>query len=104
MHKLILASILALPLIHAQKHPLQELVDAARVGSPALSTLLGKGLPELNGRDGVIVWGQEFLFAVKSSTPAKVSIDKQTPLEMKPVAGTEYGAAGHKASARQNKR
>ena len=90
MYKLILASILALPLVHAQKHPLQELVDAARAGSPALSTLLGKGLPELNGRDGVIVWGQEFLFAVKSSTPAKVSIDKQTPLEMKLVAGTEY--------------
>ncbi len=78
------------PTLYAQKHPLQELVDAARADSAALGSLLGKGLPALKGRDGVAVWGQEFLFAVASPTPATVSIDKQPPLAMKRLAGTEY--------------
>jgi enterochelin esterase family protein len=74
----------------AQKHPLQQLIDAARADSPELKNLLGQGLPGLNGRDGVAVWGQDFLFAVESATPATVSIDKQPPIEMKAVAGTNY--------------
>ncbi|MEZ5352476.1 MAG: alpha/beta hydrolase-fold protein [Bryobacteraceae bacterium] len=74
----------------AQKHPLQELVDAARRDAPELATLLGRGLPGMRGRDGVAVWGQDFLFAVESPTPATVSIDKQPPLKMKHVAGTNY--------------
>ena len=77
-------------LADAQQHPLKELVDAARADSPALKTLLGKGLPELRGRDGVLVWGQDFLFAVESSTPATVSIDKQPAIPMKQVVGTNY--------------
>jgi enterochelin esterase family protein len=36
------------------------------------------------------VWGQDFLFAVESTTPATVSIDKQPPIAMKAVAGTNY--------------
>ncbi len=81
---------LAWSALNAQKLPIQELVEAARADSPALATLLGKGLPELRGRDGVVVWGQDFLFAVESPTAATVSIDKQPPLAMKPVAGTQY--------------
>jgi enterochelin esterase family protein len=76
--------------VFAQKHPLQELIDAARADSPELKTLLGHGLPELRGRDGVVVWGQDFLFAVESPTPATVSIDKQPPVAMKHVEGTNY--------------
>lgn len=90
MLKLIGVFFLAWPGLYAQKHSLQELVDAARSDSPALSTLLGKGLPELRGRDGAAVWGQNFLFAVESPTPATVSIDKQPALKMKHVAGTQY--------------
>jgi enterochelin esterase family protein len=71
-------------------HPLRELVEAARADSPALKTLLGKGLPELHGRDGVLVWGQDFLFAVESPTAATVSIDKQPPAAMKQVPGTNF--------------
>ena len=74
----------------AQTHALQELVEAARTDSPALKTLLGKGLPELRGRDGVLVWGQEFLFAVESGTPATVAIDNQPAVAMKRVAGTDF--------------
>ena len=74
----------------AQDHPLQKLIEAARANSPELATLLGQGMPGLRGRDGVAVWGQEFLFAVQSATPAKVSIDKQPPLPMKHVAGTDF--------------
>lgn len=76
--------------LYAQKHPLQELIDAARADSPALGAMLGKGLPELRGRDGVAVWGQDFLFAVHSQTPPTVSIDKQPPRAMKHAVGTQY--------------
>ncbi len=74
----------------AQIHPLQQIVDAARTNSPQLKDLLGKGLPLLKGRDGVLVWGQDFFFAVESATPATVSIDKGPPLPMQQVQGTNY--------------
>ena len=66
---------------------------AARTDSPKLKDLLGakdaygKRLPELGGRDGVAVWGQEFLFAVETEKDAAVSIDKEPPIAMKRVAG-----------------
>jgi enterochelin esterase-like enzyme len=68
----------------------KEIVDAARSDSPGLKDLLGHGLPEMHGRDGAIVWGQEFLFAVESATPATVAIDYQPPVAMKNVPGTNY--------------
>lgn len=88
--KLIPGLLLASILLPAQVHPLQQIVDAARTDSPALRELLGKGLPELRGRDGALVWGQEFFFAVESPSPATVSIDKQPPVPMKQVPGTRY--------------
>jgi enterochelin esterase-like enzyme len=89
LHPLVLFLLGSLTLT-AQQNPIQEIVEAARVDSPTLESLLGKGLPELKGRDGAIVWGQEFFFAVESPTPATVSIDKQPPLPMKRVAGTNF--------------
>ena len=87
----LISSLLAVQLgLWAQKHPIQEIVDAARADSPALATLLGKGLPELKGRDGAIAWGQEFFFAIENTAAATVSIDKQAPIAMKRVAGTNY--------------
>src|SRR4051794_13169221 len=74
----------------AQQHPLRELIEAARTHSPKLKDLLGTGLPMLQGRDGAVVWGQEFLLAVESEKPASVSIDKQPPVSMTNVAGTKY--------------
>jgi enterochelin esterase family protein len=76
-------------LLSAQIHPLQELIDAARSDSPQLKQLLSAGLPGLKGRDGVAVWGQDFLFAVESAQPATVSIDHQPPLTLKNIAGTK---------------
>jgi enterochelin esterase family protein len=72
------------------------LIDAARSDSPALAQLLerkdawGNRIPELHGRDGVAVWGQEFFFAVESKTAATVVIDGEPPVPMKSVAGTDY--------------
>ena len=65
-------------------------MDAARTHSPALKDLLASGLPGMKGRDGAAVWGQEFLFAVESDAPASVSIDKQPPIAMRNVPGTQY--------------
>ena len=81
-----------LPLVgmYAQTDPLHRLIVAARTDSPELKTLLGQGLPLLQGRDGVAVWGQEFLFAVESAKDASVSIDKEPAIPMKRVPGTNY--------------
>lgn len=82
--------------VHAQINPVQELIDAARTGSPKLKELLdardsfGRRIPELAGRDGVAVWGQEFVFAVESANPASVSINREPPIPMKRVPGTNY--------------
>jgi enterochelin esterase-like enzyme len=79
-----------------QSNPLKELIDAARDNSPRLKELLdrkdefGYRIPEMRGRDGVAVWGQEFLFAVESKTEATVAIDKEPPVAMKRVAGSDY--------------
>jgi enterochelin esterase-like enzyme len=77
-------------------NPVKELIDAARTDSPRLKELLeatdafGRRVPELAGRDGVAVWGQEFVFAVESGSPASVSIDNGPPIPMKRVPGTHY--------------
>ena len=72
----------------AQIHPLQQLIEAARTNAPNLKDLIASGLPGLRGRDGAAVWGQEFLFAVESEKPAMVSIDKQPPVGMTSIPGT----------------
>ncbi len=76
--------------LHAQTHPLQDLIEAARTNSPRLKELLASGLPLLQGRDGAAVWGQEFLFAVQSDRPATVSIDHQPAVALTNVPGTKY--------------
>ena len=96
MLKAALASLFIVTGLVAQPHPLQELIDAARTDSPKLKELLaardsyGKALPELARRDGVAVWGQEFVFAVESAKPASVMIDKEALVPMKQVPGTNY--------------
>lgn len=90
----VLASLFIVTGLVAQVHPVQELIDAARTDSPKLKELFeakdsfGRRIPELAGRDGVAVWGQEFVFAVESAKPASVSIDKEAPILMKQVPGT----------------
>jgi enterochelin esterase-like enzyme len=96
MFRLAVVSLLTIAGLQAQVHPLQELIDAARVDSPKLKDMLGAKdaygyrLPELGGRDGVAVWGQEFFFAFESQKDAAVSIDKEPAIPMKRVAGTNY--------------
>lgn len=88
MHRLIVVSCFALTSLAADLHPLQTLIDATRTNSPQLKNLIASGLPGLQGRDGAAVWGQEFLFAVRSEQPASVSIDNEPPAPMKQVPGT----------------
>src|SRR5690606_13599315 len=92
----VLASLFMATGLVAQINPVQELIEAARTDSPRLKELLsatdayGRRIPELAGRDGVAVWGQEFVFAVESANPASVSIDNEPPIPMKQVPGTNY--------------
>src|ERR1700679_3115800 len=92
----IAVALLYLPSVCAQVNPVQELIEAARADSPKLAELLarrdafGYRIPEMSGRDGVAVWGQEFLFAVESASDATVVIDGEAPATMKRVTGTNY--------------
>ncbi|WP_031499223.1 alpha/beta hydrolase [Bryobacter aggregatus] len=81
---LLLAGAFFLP---AQTHPIEQLIAAARENSPELGSLLARGLPGMKGRDGAVVWGQDFLFAVESPEAAMVSINNQPPTPMR-RAGT----------------
>ena len=90
MKRLIVGLMIAMGIAGAQGHSLEELIEAARTGSPKLKELLASGLPGLKGRDGAAVWGQEFLFAVESEKAATVSVDKQAAVAMAPVAGTRF--------------
>src|SRR6266850_1679676 len=79
MFKIALLSLLTIAGLQAQTNPVQELIEAARTDSPKLKELLaakdmyGHRIPELNGRDGVAVSGQEFLFAIETQKDAGVS-------------------------------
>jgi enterochelin esterase family protein len=90
MNRVFWTLILTAACLSSQPHPLESLIVAAREGSPKLKELLAAGLPGLAGRDGAAVWGQEFLFAVRSEEPPSVSIDHGPPLAMKPVAGSSF--------------
>src|SRR5215467_14513474 len=96
MFKVAVLSLFTIAAFSAEINPLQELIDAARTDSPKLKQLIGAKdaygyrLPELGGRDGVAVWGQEFFFAVESAKEAAVSIDKEPAVPMKQIAGTNY--------------
>src|SRR5580698_10564432 len=96
MQRLPIFLLLAAAGIHGQTNPLEELIDAARANSPRLKELLdrkdewGNRIPELSGRDGVAVWGQEFFFAVQSASAATVVIDGEAPVPLKQVPGTNY--------------
>src|SRR3954449_4087264 len=94
-HGIVLSCLAALS-AGAQGNPVQELIEAARADSPRLKELLdrkdefGYRIPELRGRDGVAVWGSDFLLAVESPTEATVKIDGDLPVPMKRVPGSNY--------------
>jgi hypothetical protein len=72
------ASLLLLFLVpaFAQKHPLENLIDAARQNSPALKELLPANIHLLKERGGAAVWGQDFLFAVEMEATPTISIPR----------------------------
>jgi enterochelin esterase family protein len=62
----------------AQNSPLEDAIEAARGGpaSPELKARIGKAM---SGSQGVVVWGQDYLFAATSPSPVTISIDQQPP-------------------------
>ncbi len=90
MKRLLPILLLSASAVYAQTHPLQRIIEAARTNSSELKDLIASGLPGLKGRDGAVVWGQDFLFVVESEKPASVSIDKQPAIAMMNVPGTKY--------------
>jgi enterochelin esterase family protein len=82
MKKLFLATSLSALGLCAQTHPLQALIEAARVNAPALKDLLTGNAPNLKAQGAAFVWGQDYLFAVDSGSPPSVSIDGQPPTAM----------------------
>ena len=90
MKSLLPTLLLSISAVYAQTHPLQRIIEAARTNSSELKDLIATGIPGLKGRDGAVVWGQDFLFVVESEKPASVSIDKQPAIAMTNVPGTKY--------------
>ncbi len=72
----------------AQRHPLETLMDAARRQLPTLRELLPANIYALKERGGAAVWGQDFLFAIDIDTTPTISVDRQPPLPMTRVAGS----------------
>jgi enterochelin esterase-like enzyme len=90
-NRCLIALLIAATAAGAELHPLQALIEAARSNSmPELKRLIDSGLPGTAGRDGAAVWGQEFLFVVKSATPATVSIDNQPAVAMTRIPDSDY--------------
>jgi enterochelin esterase family protein len=75
--------------LHAQTHPLQELVEAAQLKSPALKDLLVRRAPSLKTQGGAWVWGQDFLFAAAAQNSAEVSVDGQPPAPLDRLPDTD---------------
>src|SRR6266849_6862016 len=75
---------------HAQTHPLETTIAAARTGSPALKGLLTQMFPTLQERGGAAVWKYDFLFAVDAPKVSAVAlaVDAQPPAPMKQIAGS----------------
>jgi enterochelin esterase family protein len=69
--------------------PLEELIDAARMG-PGAPGLKDKISKTLSPRGGVAVWGQDYLFVADSPAPATVSIDLQPPAAMARIEGSNF--------------
>ncbi len=71
----------------AQVHPLEQLINTARLGpaAPGLAEQISK---TLSPKGGVAVWGQDFLFVAASDVPVSVSINQQPPLTMARIEGS----------------
>ena len=86
-HNIILLLALA-GVLPAQQHPVEALLDAARAASPALGSHIETVFGKLDKRGAATVWGQDYLFAAHSETPASVSISGRPPIAMTQLPGT----------------
>jgi len=74
----------------AQTHPLESIVEAARVNPPALKALLATNFPNLKNQGTALVWGQDFLFLAETGKEPTVSIDAQPLAAMARVPDSGY--------------
>ena len=63
----------------SQTSPLEDAIEAARSGAanPELKARIAKAM---SGIQGVVVWGQDYLFVATSPSPVTISIDQQPPV------------------------
>src|SRR5947208_2490143 len=71
----------------AQTPPMEELITLARQGAsaPGLKELIAK---TPGARNGVTVWGQDFLFVYDNPAAVSVSIDNQPAMPLKQIEGS----------------
>jgi len=76
--------------VGAERHPLQELIEAARTRPPAaeFQNLLGKASPGPKTQGAALVWGQDFLFLIETEKPAELSVDGEPGAGMTRVPGS----------------
>ena len=79
--------LLASSALLAQTAPMEELIALAREGAaaPGLKEKIAK---TPSARNGVTVWGQDFLFVYDNPAAVSVSIDNQPALALKQVEGS----------------
>ena len=71
--------------IFAQTSPLEDAIEAAR-GGPATPGLQARISKALSGPQGVVVWGQDYLFVAASPSPVTVSIDQQPAVPLAQIS------------------
>ena len=71
----------------SQTSPLEEAIEAARSGAtnPELKVRIAK---LISGAQGVIIWGQDYLFVATSTSPVTISIDQQPPVPLAQIPGS----------------
>ncbi|MGH9721903.1 MAG: alpha/beta hydrolase [Bryobacteraceae bacterium] len=80
MRTLIVCLLTSLPIL-SQTSPLEDAIAAARSGAsnPELKARIAK---VISGAQGVVVWGQDYLFAATSPSPVTLSIAQQPPVPL----------------------
>jgi enterochelin esterase-like enzyme len=71
----------------AQTTPLQDAIESAR-GGPSTPGLEARIAKVVGGAQGVVIWGQDYLFVGKNASPVTVAIDHEPPAKMAQIPGS----------------
>jgi enterochelin esterase-like enzyme len=81
------ACLLACLSVFAQTSPLADAIDAAR-GGPSHPELKARIAKAISAPQGVLVWGQDYLFVATSPSPVTVSINNQPGKPLAQIPGS----------------